>query len=180
MSGDEEAWERSYRAKRQRRATTTLLVVILMLAGAFYYASTYFQASAPAPGPCTTIISAPELRPADITVNVYNATRKQGLARDAAAVLTQRGFKVRAIANDPLKKAIKGVAELRHGPNGTASALALQKHLPQAVLAADKREGDDVDLVIGAGFTTFGPVPPPATPVTTAIPCPASTVTVLP
>lgn len=180
MSGDEEEWEGSYRAKRQRRATTTLLVVIAMLAGAFYYASTYFQASAPVAGPCQTIISAPELRPADISVNVYNATQQQGLARDVAAILGVRGFKVKGVANDPLKKAIKGVAELRHGPDGLESAQALQKHLPNAVLVADKREGDTVDLVIGTGYRRMGPEPPRATPVTTAVPCPASTVTVLP
>lgn len=178
MSGDEGAREEdSYHARRQRRATTTLLVVILMLAGAFYYASTYFQSSAPKPGPCQTIISVAELRPADISVNVYNATQQGGLARDVAAVLALRGFKVKEIANDPLKKTIKGVAELRHGPDGLESAKVLLKHLPKAVLVADKREGDTVDLVIGTGYRRIGAVPPPAAPATTAIPCPPVTVT---
>ncbi len=175
MSGDEEALERSYHARRQRRALITLLVVTLMLAGAFYYASTYFRASAPRPAACATIISAQELRPADISVNVYNATQQRGLAREVGIVLTQRGFKVKEVANDPLKKRITGVAELRHGPDGLESATILLKHLPKAVLVADKREGDTVDLVIGTGFRVFGPVPAPATPVSTTIPCPTST-----
>lgn len=177
MPGDEGARDDSYHARRQRRATTTLLVVILMLSGAFYYASTYFQASAPKPGPCQTIISVAELRPADISVNVLNATQQGGLARKVAAVLAERGFKVKQIANDPLKKTIKGIAELRHGPDGLEPAKVLLKHLPTAVLIADKREGDTVDVVIGNGFKAFGPVPPPAAPVTTVVPCPPVTVT---
>jgi hypothetical protein len=177
VPGDEGARDDSYHARRQRRATTTLLVVILMLSGAFYYASTYFQASAPKPGPCQTIISVAELRPADISVNVFNATQQGGLARGVAQVLAARGFKVKEIANDPLDKAIKGVAELRHGPDGLESAKVLQRHLPTAVLVADKREGDTVDLVIGTGYRRMGAIPPPATAVTTAIPCPPVTVT---
>lgn len=175
MSGDEEAAEHAYHVRRQRRSATTLIVVLGILAAAFYYASTYFRASEPAAGPCTTLLAVTELRPADISLNVYNATKQQGLARDVGAVVTSRGFQLKSVANDPLKKTIKGVAELRHGPEGLESAKVLQRHLPGSVLVADKRQGDTVDLVIGNGFRKFGPVPPQPTPATTAIPCPPST-----
>lgn len=175
MSGDESAAEHVYHVRRQRRAATTLVVVLGILAAAFYYASTYFRASEPTAGPCMTVLPVAELRPADISLNVYNATKQQGLARDVGAVVTSRGFKLKAVANDPLRKTIKGVAELRHGPDGLESAKVVQQHLPGAVLVNDKRQGDTVDVVIGNGFRKFGPVPPRATPTATAVPCPPST-----
>jgi hypothetical protein len=177
MSGVEETSEREYHVRQQRRSAVTLLVVLLGLAGAFFYASTYFRDSDPQARPCTTVISSAELRPADISVNVYNATGHGGLARAIGNVLTDRGFNVRDIDNDPESKAIKGVAELRHGPEGLASAKVLLKQFPGAVLVADKREGDTVDLVIGDRYRNIGPIPPVVTPTVKTIPCPQTTAT---
>jgi hypothetical protein len=173
----EGASERAYQVRQQRRSAVTLLVVLLGLAGAFFYASTYFRDSDPEARPCTTVISSVELRPADISVNVYNATGKGGLARAIGNLLTDRGFNVRDIDNDPEGKTVKGVAELRHGPEGLEPAKVLLKHFPGAVLVADKREGDTVDLVVGNRYSNIGPVPPAVTPKVTTIPCPKTTAT---
>ncbi len=169
MVGDEEAAERAYRARRRRRSAITLVVVLGLLGAAFFYAASYFRASEPEARPCMTVLPVTELRPADISVNVLNATKQQGLARGVAAILADRGFKVKSVANDPLDKAIKVPAELRHGPDGLESAQVLQKHLPAAVLVADKREGDTVDFVIGDGYGRMGTEPPQPTP--TTVPC---------
>lgn len=174
MSVDEAAAERAWRARRRRRTTVTLIVALAVLAGAFYYASTYFRASAPTPGPCTTAVTVAQLQPADVSVAVYNATSRRGLARSVATALGKRGFVIKDVANDPLKKTVKGVAELRHGPEGLASAQLLLKHLPGAVLVADKREGDTVDVVLGNGYRKLGPVPPNTTPTATVVPCPTT------
>lgn len=177
MAGVDAAADRAYHARRQRRARATLFVVVLVLAGAFYYASTYYTSSEPKPGPCTTVVPTIEPRPVDISVNVYNATSRRGLAATVAKATAARGFKVKAVSNDPLKKTVKGVAEIRYGPEGLASAKVLAKHFPGAPLVADKREGDTIDLVLGNTYKAIGPVPTVPAPTATLPPCPTVTVT---
>ncbi|WP_347352880.1 LytR C-terminal domain-containing protein [Intrasporangium sp.] len=163
-----------YRAKRQRRTTVTIVVLVLALAAAFYYASSYFRDTTPEPSAsCTTVLPpAQPLQPADVSVNVYNATTRNGLAGATSKVLAERGFKIRKVANDPLRKKIKKVAEIRYGASGKSSAELLARHVPGAVLVKDKRKDDSVDLVIGNAWKRLGPVPaqPAATP--TLPPCP--------
>ena len=167
----------TYRVRRQRRSTIVIVIVVLSLAGAFYYASSYWRASEPKPGPCTTEPIPDVLEPADVSVNVYNATSRKGLAAAIAKEARKRGFQVKSVANDPKDKTIKGVAEIRFGPEGKASAALLRKHVPKAALVADKRQGDTVDLVAGNAWKSFGPAPAIPTPTNTLPPCPTVTVT---
>jgi hypothetical protein len=168
---------RSYRVRRQRRSVIVICVVLLGLAGAFYYASSYFRATAPQPGPCTTEPIAVPLRTSDVSLNVYNATTRKGLAAAASKTAIDRGFKVKAIGNDPKKATIKQTAQVRFGPAGEASAKLVIAHVPGAVGVNDKREGDTVDLVLGNAWKSFGPVPAVVTPTQTLRPCPTVTVT---
>ena len=62
------------------------------------------------------------LTASQVTVNVYNATNRAGLAASTAKDVKARGFVDRPVANDPLKKKIDGAGELRFGPNGKAGA----------------------------------------------------------
>lgn len=165
-----------YRVRRQRRSTVTIAVILLTLAGAFYYASSYFSDSAPKPGPCTTEQVAVELKPADVAVNVYNATARKGLALAVSKVVIDRGFRVKVVANDPLAKPIAQVAQIRFGPTGEASAKLLAKHVPGAALVNDKRKGDTIDLSIGNAYKAFGPIPKVATATATLRQCPTVTV----
>ena len=167
----------TYRVRRRRRSTIVIVVVLLALGGAFYYASSYWRASEPRPGPCTSESVAAPLRAADVSVNVYNATDRKGLAAAIAKGLDTRGFQVKSIANDPLNRAVKGVAEIRFGPAGQESANLLSKHVPKAALVKDKRQGDTIDLVAGQAWKALGAVPPPQTPTNTLPPCPTVTVT---
>jgi hypothetical protein len=177
MAGVDEESERAYHVRRQRRSSTTLLVLLLMLGGALYYASTYYSASEPKPRPCTTVVPTREPKPAGISVSVYNATSRRGLAATVAKATAGRGFKIKEVSNDPLKKTVKGVAEIRYGPEGLSSAKVLAKHFPGAALLADKREGDTIDLVLGNTYKAIGPVPVAPVPTATLRPCPTVTVT---
>ncbi len=56
--------------------------------------------------------------PSTITVNVYNATNRKGLAKSTSGDLVARGFIAGKVANDPLKKTIAGSAEIRYGTRG--------------------------------------------------------------
>jgi hypothetical protein len=167
--------DRTYRVRRQRRSTIVIAVVLLSLAGAFYYASTYFRDTTPRPGPCTTEVPEQPLRPADVSLNVYNATDRRGLAAAVAKSAITRGFKVKAIGNDPKDATIKQVAQIRFGPEGAASARLLKMHVPQAVYVNDKRNGDTIDLVVGQAWKSFGKVPVVPTPTQTLRQCPTVT-----
>ncbi|MFD8812260.1 LytR C-terminal domain-containing protein [Streptomyces sp. NPDC059627] len=100
-------------------------------------------------------------KPAQITVNVYNATTRTGLAKDTADELKKRGFKIGDVGNAPAKfdQKVKGTAILL-GP-----ASALKTSLPvlaTQVTAADQRteagrKGAAVDLIIGNAFKTLTP-----------------------
>ena len=169
--------DRTYRVRRQRRSTIVIVVVLLALAGAFYYASTYFRASEPQAGPCTTEPVVVPLRPSDVSLNVYNATKRAGLAAAASKTARDRGFKVKVVGNDPKKATIKQNAQVRFGPEGQASAKVVIAHVPGAVGVNDKREGDTVDLVLGNAWKNFGAAPAVVTPTQTLRPCPTVTVT---
>lgn len=171
---EDEALE--FRARRRRRGTVTITVVILALAGAFYYASSYFRETTPQPGPCTTVVAAPPLKPADVSINVYNATSRRGLALSTSKVAAQRGFKIASVGNDPQDKTIKGVAHIRYGPAGEESAKLLAQHIKGAKLIQDKRKDDKIDLALGTTWKGFGPIPTPTTQAPTLPPCPTVTV----
>lgn len=95
-------------------------------------------------------------KPAQITVNVYNATPRSGLAKSTADELKKRGFKIGDVGNATAQfdKKVKGTGILL-GP-----AASLDTSLP--VLATQltgaerrteaTRKGTAVDLIIGTAF----------------------------
>ena len=112
------------------------------------------------PEPCeTTLIAAAEIlpRPDAVVVNVYNSTKRAGLASTTARELSQAGFGINKVENDPLGVSLRGVGEIRYGPNGADNARLLQFYLPDAVMVEDDRKGPRVDLSIGRGFEGLKP-----------------------
>lgn len=174
----EELAERDRRRRKRRRALWTLLVVVLVLFFGFWYAFSYISAegspSAQSPAPCVPADTG-SIRPADITLNVYNATGRSGLAAVTSQAAIARGFVEGKVANDPLGKAIDGPAEVRYGPQGKlGGALVLAMVGDGAVAVEDAREDASVDLVLGQAFNTLGPVPSPGLPVCPAPAAPAA------
>ncbi len=107
------------------------------------------------PEPCeTTLIAAAEVlpRPDAVVVNVYNSTKRAGLAGTTAQELSQAGFGINKVENDPLGVSLRGVGEIRFGPKGVDNARLLQFYVPEAVMVEDDRNGPRVDLSIGRGF----------------------------
>lgn len=103
------------------------------------------------PGPSAR----PLPKPSAITVNVYNATTRSGLAKDTADALRKRGFKVGKIGNAPAAydKKVKGAGVLlgsKTATDGRIDVLAAQ--LTGAQTKTDTRRGRDVDLIIGDGY----------------------------
>ena len=108
------------------------------------------------PLPCaTTMVTPAEVLPrtSRVTINVYNGTKRQGLAGTTAKALAARGFDVKEVANDPEGQKVVGVAEIRYGPKGAEGAKLLAFYLPGAEMLPDDRSKKAVDVVIGKEFT---------------------------
>ena len=103
--------------------------------------------------PDDTLPPAPET----ISVRVYNATDRAGLAGQAAAELTDRGFVILETANYPVE--IPTGAWVSFGEAGIAAAYALAAQIEPGVpaLVLDTRPDASVDLVLGGTWTTLLP-----------------------
>ncbi|MET8948121.1 LytR C-terminal domain-containing protein [Streptomyces sp. NPDC004542] len=94
--------------------------------------------------------------PGKITVNVYNATARTGLAKQTADELKKRGFHIGDVGNATKQydKKIKGAGLLL----GPASALNTSLPVVATQLAGAERrtdttrKGEAVDLILGDGF----------------------------
>lgn len=153
-------WQRGYsRPRRVSRARVVVASVIAVLvAGTSWLAwsSSTERREAPKPAAtpsCPTPSPPPTVVPEkQITVNVYNATDRQGLATAVAGQLAKRGFRIGKVDNDPLGRSVTGTAEVRHGPQGADAARTVTAQVDDAVAVPDQRGGLRVDLVLGAGF----------------------------
>lgn len=96
-------------------------------------------------------------QPQTVTVNVYNATGKAGLAARTADELKKRGFTVGKVGNAPsaLDKKVPGTAELVAGPAGIGAATLLGSQVTGASSMADARTDASVDFVIGDGYSAL-------------------------
>ncbi|WP_432092174.1 LytR C-terminal domain-containing protein [Streptomyces sp. bgisy100] len=110
------------------------------------------------PAAVATPSAEPVPEPGEITVNVYNATKRSGLAKKTADELKKRGFKVGKVGNAPAAydKKVKGAGILLGAPNGAESRLkVLGTQLGGASSRSDDRTGEDVDLILGDEFTAL-------------------------
>ncbi|QTD99516.1 LytR C-terminal domain-containing protein [Streptomyces cyanogenus] len=94
-------------------------------------------------------------KPGQITVNVYNATKRTGLAKSTADELKKRGFRIGTVGNASKQydKKVKGTGMLLGSPAAQDTSLrVLGTQLAGAESRADGRKGADLDLIIGDAF----------------------------
>lgn len=94
-------------------------------------------------------------KPAKITVNVYNATPRSGLAKQAADELKKRGFTIGKVGNAPAAydKKVPGPGVLLGAPSATNGSFpVLGTQLAGATPKTDARRTADVDLILGTKF----------------------------
>ncbi len=100
-------------------------------------------------------------KPGAVTVNVYNATQRGGLAKSTADELKKRGFAIGKVGNAPAAydKKVKGAAILLGGAKAQNALKVLGTQVTGADVKTDPaRPGaSDVDLVIGDGFSALAP-----------------------
>ncbi|MGH8825960.1 MAG: LytR C-terminal domain-containing protein [Jiangellaceae bacterium] len=167
--------------RHQRTAITLLLLAVFVsLAGWIAWSSLTDPSDAgEADSAAPTCLPAPTTTPpapADIRLNVYNSTDRNGLASSTAGAMRERGFAVLDIANDPLGREITGTAEVRAGLDNQAAASVVVAQVAGAVFVPDDRTDDTIDLVVGVAFEALAPAG--ATPV--PVPNPTGTAAALP
>jgi len=106
-----------------------------------------------------TVVPAPAR--GSFTVNVLNATGKDGMAASVAKGLSQRKFSVGSISNAPETWYVTQPAVIHYGPSGLDQALLVQQQIPGADLFEDEGRGSkSVDVVVGLGYKDLVPLPP--------------------
>ncbi|WBO65277.1 LytR C-terminal domain-containing protein [Streptomyces camelliae] len=95
-------------------------------------------------------------KPGQITVNVYNATARTGLAKATADELKKRGFRIGDVGNAPgeFDKKVKGTGILLGPADAQNTSVAvLGTQLADAERRTDAgRKGADLDLILGDAF----------------------------
>ncbi|MEU2389139.1 LytR C-terminal domain-containing protein [Streptomyces sp. NPDC007369] len=177
------AYPRLSRPRRRRRIVFTVLGAVLGLAVLAYgslqlihvfrgdadargkrgTAAGNCPSGKPEPGAAAPASAAPAVvlpKPGDITVNVYNATQRAGLAKAVGDELKKRGFTVGQVGNAPadFDKKVPGTGILL-GSAKTDKAVysVLGTQIEGDTLQNDAREGADVDLILGDAFTQLSP-----------------------
>jgi len=95
-------------------------------------------------------------KPGAITVNVYNATSRSGLAKATADELAARGFRIGTFGNAPAAydQKVKQSALLVGGTGAEPALRAVSAQMTGSATSTDpKRSGRTVDIMIGKGFT---------------------------
>ncbi|MCB5181166.1 LytR C-terminal domain-containing protein [Streptomyces antimicrobicus] len=95
-------------------------------------------------------------QPGQITVNVYNATPRSGLAKSVGEELKKRGFAVGQVGNAPadFDKKVSGTGILLGSPKTDKAVYSvLGTQLAGVTQQTDARETPDVDLILGDAFT---------------------------
>lgn len=96
-------------------------------------------------------------QPAGVTVNVYNATAKSGLAARTAEELKKRGFTIGKVGNAPaeLDKKVPGTAQVVGGPASVGAMTLLGSQIAGATTTPDARTDATVDFVIGDSYNAL-------------------------
>ncbi|MBB5787482.1 LytR C-terminal domain-containing protein [Jiangella mangrovi] len=175
MAFDEEQLTEEESARRHHwrriRTSVTLLVLVGVVIGAAWYSwdNVVSEDEPVATGtdnqPCALGAPTEAPAPADVQVNVYNATDRNGLASAVARQVRDRGFVVVDVDNDPLSRDITGTAEVRSGPDAQVAAELVATLVAGAVYVPDERTEATIDLVLGDAFEALAdPAAPPAEP----------------
>ncbi|MEV0415242.1 LytR C-terminal domain-containing protein [Streptomyces sp. NPDC050448] len=99
-------------------------------------------------------------QPGEITVNVYNATPRAGLAKAVADELKNRGFTIGKVGNAPadFDKKVPGTGILVGSPKTDKAAFSvLGTQLEGDTQQNDARDGADIDLILGDAFKELSP-----------------------
>lgn len=186
-----ERYPRMRRPRRRRKAMITLTALVALGGlgfGGLQLAETYGLIStepdepqaAASPDPACEAPADPEPValpvPETITVNVFNATERVGLARETADALAERGFVIGVVDNAPEELdgsvATAGLLLGSAAAEETGALAVLGTHAAGLQTRAAERDSTEVDLVLGDAFEALAE-PETAEAALTALAAPA-------
>lgn len=85
-----------------------------------------------------------------VSLNVYNATNRPGLARSVADEFLARKFAVAEVGNT--QSGYRGVAAVVSGAAGQSAAFSVQRNLPESDYFQDGRPDGSVDVILASDF----------------------------
>lgn len=107
----------------------------------------------------------------EITVNVYNGTRRTGLAGATAQELESRGLVIGEEANDPRGR-YDGATLIRTGVAGIPGAYTVAAMFPDATIVLDTRADATIDVTLGLLYESMRSPEESALDPATPIPAP--------
>ncbi|MFI0895183.1 LytR C-terminal domain-containing protein [Streptomyces sp. NPDC020983] len=172
ITGDQ--FPRMRRPRRRGRVVAVVVASVVVLGLFGYGALQLFDVfknddgdtranAAPQSRPCTAS-PAPALRPMvlpqpkAVTMNVYNATTRGGLAKSTADEFAKRGFKVKSFGNAsaPYDKKVTQTALIVAGPAAEAAAREAGTQIAGSSVKIDPaRKDKNVDVMIGNAFSAM-------------------------
>ncbi|MCD0451182.1 LCP family protein [Actinocorallia sp. API 0066] len=106
------------------------------------------------------VAAAKPVKPADITVKVYNGTNRQGLAGRAVTDLGAKKYQASLGATGTYKNGTLAQTVIAYGTGGEAAAAQLAKLLPDTTPQLDATlPAGEVHLYLGADYTGLGSAP---------------------
>jgi hypothetical protein len=172
VTGDQ--YPRMRRPKKRGRVVAAVIASVVVLGLFGYGALQLFDVfkgddgdtkanAAPQSRPCTPA-TAPALKPmalpqpTGVTLNVFNATTRGGLAKSTADEFAKRGFKVKTFGNasPPYDKEVTQSALIVAGPAAEAAAREAGTQVAGSTVKIDPaRKDKNVDVMIGNAFTAL-------------------------
>lgn len=160
-----------YRKRTQQRQTVIFGSIIAVMAVLLVLGTLTWSGLLPIPfdrefskAPDTNSVVCPidgaqHVDPTTITVNVYNATTRTGLAGTVATSLSAAGVVVSETANWGGEEFTEPV-RLYASPDGVTSAYTLRAYFPDALVHIDPNiTSQIVDVVLGEGYTDLVAAP---------------------
>ncbi len=163
-------------ARRERRQTLTFLALFLLIIAIGVLALLAYFGKVPMPvgsGKPTPLPTCPAAEPSvqaarDTSVNVYNASSRNGLALTVQRELQKRGFRSPTNPTNDKRTKVTTMAVIRHGPTGALAARTVAAQVAgEVTFVEDARAGADVDLVLGQTFALAPRVAASASPTVT-------------
>jgi hypothetical protein len=141
------------RARTAGTLAVMAVLLVVMLVFGWNAVSAPFPQRASSKTTCKTVKVQHRIYRQQITVSVYNGTKRSGLADRTMAELERRSFKPGEVANAPSGINAKRVTVLSTTKDDPQAVLVAQQFKPQAdiVLSTDEF-GAGIDVVLGPGF----------------------------
>lgn len=126
---------------------SAIIVALAIMNGQIKIPTAERSQSAASACPATTFDYTPNEK---VSLNVYNATNRPGLARSVADEFLARKFAVAAVDNT--QSGYRGVAAVVSGAAGQSAAFSVQRNLPKSDYFQDGRSDGSVDVILTSEF----------------------------